>query len=107
MTTLDTTVTYKVDGFRGIAFRLKGWDKTYPLPEFVLVCDDDECDHEKVECRTWEEQEPEESDTWVRVVMVGDNIVHVVEYADLTPLEEGASCAECGQIGCSNDGRAS
>lgn len=85
MTTLDKTVAYLVAGFGGIAFTLKGWDVTYPPPDY----------------------EEEESDTWVRVVMVGDDTVHAVELTDLTPLPDDAYCHECGQIGCANDGRAS
>lgn len=50
----------------------------------------------------WEEQERE---GWVDVVMVGDDRVHSVEASELVELPEGASCAECGQVGCEHDGR--
>lgn len=41
----------------------------------------------------------------VRVVMVGDDHEHVVPLEDVTPLDDLAYCAECGQLGCEHDGR--
>lgn len=40
----------------------------------------------------------------VVVTMIGDDARHTVDPDDLTPLERGAYCGECGQIGCSCDG---
>jgi hypothetical protein len=39
------------------------------------------------------------------VRMVGDDAKHVVEVHDLKPLDEDDYCHECGQIGCTHDGR--
>lgn len=36
----------------------------------------------------------------VEVIMVGDDRKHIVDRADLTPLDEGEFCDCCGQIGC-------
>lgn len=40
-----------------------------------------------------------------RVVMVGDDQEWIVDAADLTHIDEDAFCHECGQIGCTADGR--
>lgn len=110
MTTLDLTARYQVDGFAGIAFRLLGWALAAEDPEPFLACDlpaDILDDHEHDES-CWvlpEETEVTESDTWVRVVMIGDDTVHDVEYTDLHLLDLDDYCHECGQIGCTHDGR--
>ena len=76
---------YRVRGSPGIAYRVLGW-----------------------------EAEPDEDTEWsgyenrtgnVVAIMVGDDRRHIVEPDDLTPLDELAYCAECGQIGCAHDGR--
>lgn len=41
----------------------------------------------------------------VRVVMVGDDKVHIVDKDDITELAEEDYCSVCGQIGCMHDGR--
>lgn len=43
--------------------------------------------------------------TWVTVVMVGDDTRHRMPREDCEFLEEEDYCAECGQIGCTHDGR--
>jgi hypothetical protein len=78
---LDMGARYRVEGWGGIAFYLLG---------YKLVRDED---------YEWSGIEYEDRD-WVRAVMVGDDTVHVVEVDDLTPLDEGDYCSECGQIGC-------
>lgn len=108
--TLDTNARYRVDGQEGIAFRLLGWALAAEDPEPFLVCDlpaDILDDHEHDDA-CWalpDEVEVTESDTWVRVVMIGDDRVHEVEYTDLHPLRDEESCSGCGQIGCTADGR--
>jgi hypothetical protein len=37
--------------------------------------------------------------------MVGDDCVHIVPVEDLEILGEDDYCHECGQIGCTGDGR--
>lgn len=81
--TIDMDARYSVAGYEGIAFYLRG---------FVTTYDPDEDD-------TFEDPD------WVRAVMVGDNREHVIETADLTPISDDDYCAECGQIGCTHDGR--
>ena len=40
-----------------------------------------------------------------RVVMVGDDQEHVVEPGDLVKIDDEDYCHECGQVGCTADGR--
>jgi len=80
---LDRTVRYRVDGFDGIAFYIAG-----PV---ILTGDD------------WDDTY--ESEDRVLVTMVGDDRTHDVGTDELTPLNEDDYCAECGQIGCTHDGR--
>ena len=47
----------------------------------------------------------EPSGSHVRAVMVGDDRVHEVDKDDLVLLDEDAYCSECGQVGCTADGR--
>jgi hypothetical protein len=77
---------YKVEGYGGIA-----WYTLGP----VKVRDEDyewsglEYDHESL----------------VRMVMVGDDRVFEIDRDDLTPISDEDYCHECGQIGCTADGR--
>jgi len=41
----------------------------------------------------------------VKAVMVGDDRVFEVDRDDLTLLDDLDYCAECGQVGCTHDGR--
>lgn len=84
----DATFThnaYTVRGWRGVAFYVLGWE-TEP---------DGDTEWSGYETRTGN----------VLVVMIGDDRRHSVDPSDLTPLDELAYCAECGQIGCAHDGR--
>jgi len=76
---------YTVDGWRGIAWAVLGWE--------VEPTADTEWDG--IEERT----------AYVLCVMVGDDRPHRFEPEDLTALGELDYCAECGQVGCTHDGR--
>jgi len=41
----------------------------------------------------------------VRAVMVGDDREHTFDVDELTQIDDDAYCAECGQVGCTADGR--
>jgi hypothetical protein len=85
--TLDLDARYTVAGYSaGIAFYVLG-----------PVMERDE-DYEWTGIET-----PHE--TLVRAVMVGDDRVHEVDADDLEPIDELDYCAECGQVGCTADGR--
>jgi len=78
---LDMEARYKVEGYGGIAFYLRG---------YCMIRDED-----------WEWSGIEfEDKTKVEAVMVGDDRVHVVDVDDLTVLKDDEYCPECGQIGC-------
>ena len=47
------------------------------------------------------DEEPSEVPTGRALVcMVGDDHKHTINYEDLSPLDEGDFCGECGSIGC-------
>ena len=71
---------YQVAGYRGIAWHVLGWE-TEP---------DEDTQWSGYEARTGQ----------VLAVMVGDDRRHAVSPEDLTPLDEGSYCVECGQTGC-------
>jgi hypothetical protein len=81
---LDFDARYTVAGYGGVAFWLKGW-AILEHPSF--------------------EEDPVLSDDVVLAVMVGDDEVHQVAVDDLTLIGEDDYCHECGQVGCTADGR--
>ena len=82
---LDHDAVYRVDGWPGIAFRYAG-EETEASEETVWTG-------------------IEEPTGFVLVVMVGDDRRHAVRPEELTKIEELDYCAECGQLGCTHDGR--
>ena len=96
---LDFDARYTVAGYRGIAFYLAGYAAEWTEEEWVLVCEDSECDHDG-DCYLYSEPEEIERSDRVRAVMVGDDRVHVVDVEDLTEISEEDYCAGCGQVGC-------
>ena len=80
----------RVKGWKGVAFNILG-------PEMVEPDDADGCvvrvPHGRVHLYN------------VRVVMVGDDKVHIVDKDDCTEIPEEDYCSVCGQIGCTHDGR--
>lgn len=80
------TGRFAVAGYGGIAFYSLGYAfLDSPDYEWTGVR---EVDHENV-----------------RMVMVGDDREHIIPVEDLTPLEDEDYCGQCGQIGCTHDGR--
>lgn len=81
-----------VNGWKGVAYYIVG-----PEMENELFEDEETGEQywtgDKVETGRW------------RVCMVGDDRVEVHDPDDLTPINEDAFCHECGQIGCTHDGR--
>jgi hypothetical protein len=71
---------YAVKGWRGIAFRVLGWQ---------LEADED-TEWSGIYQRTGD----------VYVIMVGDDKVWTIDVDDLQPLSVEQFCSECGQIGC-------
>ena len=101
---MDTEARYSVAGWRGVAFRLLGWEQRWePCMVYML---------EEETGEEYETPDPYGEGEWVddvggrvRVVMVGDDKVHIEDLSDLTRLDDLEYCAECGQIGCTHDGR--
>jgi hypothetical protein len=90
-TTLDLDGRYAVAGHDGIAFWLKDYVRTLAVDE----------DGEPIIGWLGDCEDAYDVDTsMVIAVMVGDDREHVVDVDDLTPLEEDAYCAGCGQLGC-------
>lgn len=105
-TTLDLDARYRVAGYPGVAFWLKGWATSEHYEGDILLCTDEDCDHGLSDL-CWAEGDFSLSIDTERViaVMVGDDREHIIDVTDLTPLAEGDSCGSCGQIGCTADGR--
>jgi hypothetical protein len=83
--TLDFDARYTVDGYRGIAFWLKGY--ATHIVEYGDGFEEEETDY-----------------SFVKAVMVGDNREHIIDVDDLTLLDENDYCHVCGQVGCQHDG---
>lgn len=107
---------YAVDGYRGIAWYVLGWELA-PLSTWMCQdCDaagyerpqgggattskgDPDCEHLSI---AWD-QDTERTGRVV-AVMVGDDRRFVVDEEDVTPLAREDYCGECGQVGCTHDG---
>ncbi len=81
---------YSVKGYRGVAWRVYGWEleRYWDESEGIFADDPDERRTDKVVC-----------------VMVGDDRRFTFEPSELTPLDDDDYCGVCGQIGCTHDGR--
>jgi hypothetical protein len=84
---LDFDARYRVKGWTGVAFFATG----YSTRQEAIYSEDGG--------EIIEYEEVEDTNRAV-VVMVGDDTKHTVDIADLTKLDEGEYCPECGQIGC-------
>lgn len=92
---IDFDAHYTVDGYRGIAFYLLGW-QAINAPVMCYVEDDE---GNEIETESGEyELEPDHDN--VIAVMVGDDRHHVVPRDDLHVLGEDKFCRSCGQVGC-------
>lgn len=105
MSELDFSAHYKRADMPGVAWYLRGWTTEEVQEDDYLVCEDKDCDHALSEmCWAPGDTSIVQGDM-VRAVMVGDDREHLVDPDDLIELDEDAYCAECGQIGCTHDGR--
>lgn len=99
-TMIDFNATYKVAGYGGVAFYLKRFAQT---PEETTYLDTDPETGEEVE--VFGGYEMTDDTGFVIAVMVGDDTEHTIDVDDLTKIDEDDYCHECGQIGCTHDGR--
>jgi hypothetical protein len=120
-TGIDFDARYTVAGMRGVAFYLVGYETEYTEETFTVTCEDDGHDRDDhgdpdkpditgYWCGYTTESEEVERKDMVRAIMVGDDTVHVVDVDDLTVIEDDEDgnpgyCRECGQTGCTADGR--
>ena len=85
---------------------LLGWSTEDVYEGDYLACNDEDCDHALSEmCWTEGDWSIAQSDSMVRAVMIGDDRTHIVDVDDLTLIADEDYCHECGQLGCSHDGR--
>lgn len=143
---------YIVQGYRGVAWRVYGWELEGVFPEYEDECwgcdgtgvqydtehscndprHDTPCDYDKCQACQEECEKPTgrvgsdepcptcdgSGKLWVQsdeveevrtgkvvCVMVGDDRRFAFDPDDITPLDDLAYCASCGQIGCEHDGR--
>jgi hypothetical protein len=106
MTDIDFDARYRVDGYGGVAFYLKGYATTEEYEGDYLVCEDEDCDHQSSDT-CWIEGDTSivTDHDHVIAVMVGDDRKHVIDVDDLEMLADDDYCSGCGQIGCTADGR--
>jgi hypothetical protein len=107
---VDLDARYAVAGYGGVAFYLQGYAKEWTEESWQYDGDDRESTDEyepRDDPANYVYNEPEEVEdrSMVRAVMVGDDYVHIVDVDDLTLIADDDYCAECGQIGCTADGR--
>ena len=102
MKKLDFDARYKVEGWPGIAVWIDGYPKKW---EPYLALDEDE-DGNEIEVETGEGEWVDDIESGeVLAVMVGDDKRHTVDIEDLILIDDLDYCTECGQIGCTHDGR--
>lgn len=96
---LDFKARYRVAGWNGVAFFLRGYATTQDAVMYYFTNEAGEQD----EAESGEYETVEDRDH-VIAVMVGDDRKRKVSVDDLTVLEEEDYCHVCGQIGCRHDG---
>lgn len=94
---INTNDRYKVEGYGGVAFYYAGQQTEHK--EIIEYYEDDG------ESSGWCVDTEEVATGMVFMVMVGDDHKHVIDPADITKIEDDEYCHECGQIGCTADGR--
>jgi hypothetical protein len=101
---LDHSKRYTCPELKGFAVYVRGWEKTYECARFLWT-DPESGESFEVEDAHEGEWVEDPNTGRVRVVCVGDDKEHLVEYSSLTELGERDYCHACGQVGCKHDGR--
>jgi hypothetical protein len=90
MSELDFDAAYKVEGYDGIAWRIK---------EFAPAeLNDDEVD----DYHFCHPSEMPVDESRVIAIMIGDDRQFEFGIDEITPIEEDSYCHSCGQIGCNH-----
>lgn len=90
----------RVKGWPAVSYIVLGPEKVWE-PWTCLLTADDGTEYEE---ETGEGEWVEGDGSRVRVRMVGDDHVEVVDADRCIPIEREVFCGECGQIGCAHDG---
>lgn len=85
---INTNDRYKVEGYGGVAFYFAGQQMVGVFDEYGDSYPEDD-----------------EPTGMVYMIMVGDDYKHVVDPEDVIKIDDDDYCHECGQIGCTADGR--
>ncbi len=100
---IDFDARYSVEGSKGIAYYLLGWE----AGRVPTICYGEDEDGEEIEIEDWSETELVRAGDNVIAVMVGDDHKWTVDKDDLTLIADEDYCGECGQIGCCANVKAS
>lgn len=96
---LDLNARYKVADNDGVAWYLVGYKKEWTEEWYEDVGTQSMSDY------IYHEPEEIEDRTKVIAIMVGDDREFTFDIEDLIKLDDEDYCHECGQIGCTADGR--
>lgn len=101
--------------FAGIGLWVSNWDKDFVrnkvwMPYLEYSDEDIELTFMDDERGEWiDSSNPDDGEwienpnsNWCFVIMIGDDREHLVEYDDLTKINDDDYCINCGQIGCSH-----
>lgn len=97
-TTLDFDARYSVAHMPGVAWRLIKYVPIEVEEPYSYVDEDGETIYDSVFV---EDINP----NMVIAVMIGDDRKHEIDVDDLILIDEDDYCHECGQMGCTHDGR--
>lgn len=84
---------YSVDGYRGIAWYVRGWEIEERESDYFDPETDEYVCTDLIEERTGR----------IVATMVGDNRRFAFDPDEIHPLKRTAYCGTCGQIGCGHD----
>ncbi len=97
----DVNKRYKVSHYPGVAFYVRGWPQRWEADEYLVTDDGGEEVYVESSDGEWVDDVGE----MVEMVMVGDDRGHLIDLNDISVLDDDEYCSECGQIGCTHDGR--
>jgi hypothetical protein len=100
---VDFDKRYRVKNWPAVAVRVAGYPQVWDA--CITICEDEEGNEYEEEVYGEGEWIDDVDSGNVVVIMVGDDKKHEVSADDLIPLDELDYCAECGQVGCTHDGR--
>ena len=117
---LDMDAAYRVTGHGAIAWRIDGYATEWTPEEWLYLGDEDDPDagaddyfertgfyYPDENPANYAYGEPEEVEDRSRVVahMIERERAIVADIDDVRPIGDMDYCAQCGQIGCTHDGR--